>query len=67
MYKIKVKKTGIGYKLTLYKKCFFIWIPDMVSNIKTGYEGRVDTQINEWVNHLNIPKELVHISEDCKI
>ena len=61
MYKIKVTKTGIGWKVLLLKKWGIFWIPDTVSNIKQGYEYRVDNQINEWIEHFNIPTENVSV------
>ena len=61
MYKIKVTKTGIGWKVLLLKKWWIFWIPDTVSEIKQGYEHRVDNQINKWIEHFNIPTENVSV------
>jgi hypothetical protein len=61
MYKIKVTKTGMGWRITLLKKVWVFWFINTVCNIKQGYEYMVDEQINEWVIHFNIPNELVLI------
>ena len=61
MYKIKVKKTGLGWKVLLIKKWWVLWITDTVSVIAFGYEYKVDEQINEWVEHFKIPHEMVSV------
>jgi len=66
-HRIKVEKTGIGYKLTLSYKWLFMWLPDTVSHIKQGYEERVDKQINDWIEHFNIPFENVIMPEEHSV
>lgn len=61
MYKIKVTKTGVGWKVLLLKKCWFFWLPNTVSHISQGYEYLVDKQINEWMEHFNISVEFISI------
>ena len=65
-YKIKVTKTGIGWKVLLLKKWWFIWFPDTISHIRQGSEHMVDDRINQWVEHFDIPDELVFIPKNKK-
>jgi len=60
-YMIEAKKDSLGWKVTLYKKCFGMWCYDTITRIKIGYEYMVDDQINEWVDTFNIPTENVRV------
>ncbi len=60
MYKIKVKKTGMGWECTLYKKVWrFFWTKDTTAYIKFGCEYLIEETIGQWIKNFNIPENLI--------
>ena len=64
MYKIKVKKRGIGWECTLYKKVWlFFWTTDTTVDIKFDYKYLVNEVIEKWAKVFEIPNNLIDTKE----
>jgi len=62
MYKIKAKKTGLGYEVTLLKKWLLFWIPNTICTIPFCYIYKANEVIEEWKQEFNIPSDRVIIN-----
>lgn len=59
MYAIKITRSGLGFRITLLKRFLWIWWPDTVSNVSRNYRHMAATQVAEWMEDFEIPKERV--------